>query len=94
MLGRFVCGADGNGTGFCDEAYDRLVKKIRRTVDDADRYAIYGELEGMLTGKKGEFPAIPMYWDTLEVLRRTTVDGFEPNLYGLVDFRQVTLAGS
>lgn len=90
-LGLFVCGSADNGTGFCDKAYDKLVAKARTTPDDAERYAIYAELEAMLTGSKGEFPAVPVYWDTLDVLRQTSVEGFEPNLYGLVDFTQVVL---
>jgi oligopeptide transport system substrate-binding protein len=86
VLERWTCDA---GT-YCDPAYDRLATRVRRTVDAAEREALEHELEAELTGRKGAFPAAPLFWDTYGLLRSTEVEGLEPNALALVDLGLVT----
>jgi oligopeptide transport system substrate-binding protein len=88
VLAQWACTESENG--FCSPEYDKLLRQARHAVDPSDRFALYAQLEEMLTGKKGEFPAIPVYWGTASLLRRATVQGFEPDLLGLVDFTKVS----
>ncbi len=89
VLERWTCDAGE----FCDPAYDRLARTTRRTVDDAERHALEHQLEQELTGKKGAFPAAPLYWSTFGLLRGADVAGFEPNALALVDLAAVSTPG-
>jgi oligopeptide transport system substrate-binding protein len=92
FLEAFVCESPSNFTGFCNPEYDRLVERARATEDDEARYALYAELEAMLTGPEGTFPIIPLYWPTLAVLRDADVHGWEPNALGIFDLTKVSIS--
>jgi oligopeptide transport system substrate-binding protein len=86
VLERWTCDA---GT-YCDPAYDRLATKTRKTVDTVEREALEHELEAALTGRKGAFPAAPLFWSTYGLLRSVDVEGLEPNALALVDLGLVS----
>ena len=89
VLERWTCEGEA---GFCDPPFDRLAREARRTVDDDARYRLELELEDALTGKKGAFPAIPLFSGTYSLLRSTAVEGLEANLVELVDFPSVSIS--
>jgi oligopeptide transport system substrate-binding protein len=86
VLERWTCDAGA----YCDPAYDRLAKTARRTVDSAEREALEHELEAELTGRKGAFPAAPLFWGTYGLLRSVDVEGLEPNALAVVDLGVVS----
>jgi oligopeptide transport system substrate-binding protein len=90
VLTRWTC---GNATGFCDPAYDKLVKRASRTGDDSERLELEAEAEALLTGSKGAFPAVPLSWGTYQALRDPEVEGFDANLLGLVELANVSVPG-
>jgi oligopeptide transport system substrate-binding protein len=86
VLERWTCEAEA----FCDPAYDRLARQARRAVDPSEREALEHDLEAALTGPKGAFPAVPLFWGTYGVLRGVDVEGLEPNALALVDLGLVS----
>jgi ABC-type oligopeptide transport system substrate-binding subunit len=92
FLEAFACESPSNFTGFCEPEYDRLLASARATEDDQARYALYAQLETMLTGPEGAFPVIPLYWPKLVLLRDTNVEGWEPNALGIFDLTKVSIS--
>ena len=76
---------------FCDPGFDRLAKKARRTVDDDERHGLEHDLEAELTGRKGVFPAAPLFWGTYGLLRSSDVQGLETDALAVVDLAEVSL---
>jgi ABC-type oligopeptide transport system substrate-binding subunit len=90
FLEQWTCGSGNNTTNYCDESYDALVAKARSTVDDAQRYSIYGQLEEKLLGENGAVPIAPIYWYTYTQLERESVkDTYNLNLLDQVDLSKV-----
>ena len=75
FLGVWACG--NNLSGFCDQAYDRVLDRARQTLDAEARYALYGQAEAMLTGERGGMPFVPVSAPTFPSLRKTYVEGWE-----------------
>jgi len=85
-----TCGqiAPGNNTAnYCNPQFDKRYDSALTVVDDDARFAIYKDLETMLTGKDGEFPFVPFYSPRDDTLRQTWVQGFEfiPSQYDYYD---------
>ena len=94
FLELWTCDSGNNNTGFCDEEYDALVAKAKKTPDNTERYAIYKELEAKLTGPDGALPFIPLWYITYPNLERETVkETFKINLLDQVDLTQVEIKG-
>jgi oligopeptide transport system substrate-binding protein len=94
FLELWTCDSGNNTTNYCNNDYDRLVAKARRTPDNDERYAIYAELEQILFGEDGDVPITPLYWGawvTLEVapIRET----FTLNPLFQVNLMKVRVAG-
>jgi oligopeptide transport system substrate-binding protein len=85
FLELWACG--NNLSGFCDPAYDRVLDRARRTLDDDARYALYGTAEAMLTGEGGGMPVIPVSAPTFASLRKTYVKGWRTSY----DFTDVSI---
>ena len=81
-----------NSTNFKNEEYDGLVEEARATEDNADRYAIYGQLEDILHGEDGQMPVMPIYWYTYVHLERPTVqETYNLNLLDQIDLTKVVV---
>ena len=78
--------------GYCDAAYDDLIDRARSTPDDAARHELYAQAEAKLTGPSGRLPVSPMYWPTFTTLRRSGIEGWEPNLLDQYDFTKVSIS--
>ena len=91
FLELWLCESGNNLSNYCDPAYDKLIEQARRTQDDQARQAIYAQAEAMLTGPQGAFPFIPVYWGTFNTLRKTYVEGWEPNSLDLLDLTKVSI---
>ena len=73
-----------------DTEFDRLLDQARGTRDNAERYAIYGQMEDRLFGEDGSFPVIPMYWYTYPTLEDVSIkDTFKINLLNQTDLTVV-----
>jgi oligopeptide transport system substrate-binding protein len=92
FLELWTCESGNNNTNFCDKEYDALVAKAKQTPDNAERFEIYAQLEGMLTGENGALPFIPLWSGTYNNLERETVkETFEINLLDQVDLTTVEI---
>jgi oligopeptide transport system substrate-binding protein len=81
-----------NSTNFKNEEYDGLVEEARATPDNAERYAIYGQLEDILHGEDGQMPVMPIYWYTYVQLERPSIqDTLNLNLLDQLDLTQVVV---
>ena len=60
MLQAWTCRGQANFTGFCDWTYDGLLARAARTIRASHREKLYAHLEGMLVGRRGAFPFIPV----------------------------------
>jgi oligopeptide transport system substrate-binding protein len=90
FLELWKCGSGNNNTNWCDPSYDRLVEKARQTPDNAQRYALYGQLEDKLVGQDGAMPIVPIYWYTFVQLERSSIkDSLNISPLGLTDFSKV-----
>jgi oligopeptide transport system substrate-binding protein len=90
FLELWTCDSGNNNTNFCNEEYDQLVEDARSTPDQADRYAIYAQLEEMLLGQEGEVPVAPIYWYTYTAQETEAVqDTFNQNLLSQIDLTTV-----
>ena len=93
FLELWTCAAGGNNPGgYCDAAYDDLIRRARSTPDDAERHKLYAQAEARLTGPSGSLPFIPTYWSTFRTLRRSGIEGWEPNLLDRYDFTNVSIS--
>lgn len=92
FLELWTCGSGNNSTNFCDPGYDQLVEQARSTPDDEQRYEIYRQLEAKLFGPEGALPIIPIYWYTTNTLRKTSVEGWTPNLLAQYDLTKVRIS--
>ena len=91
FLELWTCKSGNNASNYCDPKFDKLIEKARRTPNDEERHEIYGQAETLLTGPKGAFPVVPLYWGTSPILRRENVEGLELNLLGQFDWTEITL---
>lgn len=90
FLEQWTCDSGNNATNYCNPEYDALVAKARNTVDNAERYALYGQLEQMLLGDDGAVPFAPIYWYTYTQLENTSIkDTYNLNLLDQVDLTKV-----
>jgi oligopeptide transport system substrate-binding protein len=81
-----------NSTNFKNEEYDGLVEEARATPDNAERYALYGQLEDILHGEDGQMPVMPIYWYTYVYLERGTIrDSLERNLLDQIDLTKIVV---
>jgi ABC-type oligopeptide transport system substrate-binding subunit len=69
------------------------VKQAKNTADEAERFALYKQMEEMLfSEEKGAFPVMPIYWYTYVNLERETIkDTFEINLLDQFDLTKVVV---
>jgi ABC-type oligopeptide transport system substrate-binding subunit len=90
FLELWTCGSGNNNANYCNEDYDAVVARARKTADNAQRYELYAQLEEILFGPEGELPFLPIYWYTNVSLQRETIkDTFNQNLLDQVDLSQV-----
>jgi oligopeptide transport system substrate-binding protein len=85
------CDSGNNSTNYCDPAYDELVDQARETPDDEERFELYRQMEEMLFGENGAHPIVPIYWYTTSTLRKTNVEGWEPNILAQYDLTAVSI---
>ncbi|HEX2111472.1 MAG TPA: peptide ABC transporter substrate-binding protein [Gaiellaceae bacterium] len=85
------CDSGNNSTHYCDPEYDDLVDQARATPEDEERYELYRQMEEMLFGENGAHPIVPIYWYTTTTLRKTNVEGWEPNILAQYDLSRVTI---
>ena len=91
FLELWTCGNGNNASNYCDPKYDAVIARAKRTFNDEDRFQLYAEAERMLTGPAGAFPVIPIHWPAFITLRKTNVEGWEPNLLDVYDLTKVTI---
>jgi oligopeptide transport system substrate-binding protein len=91
FLELWTCESGNNSTNYCDPEYDELVDQARATPDDEERFELYRQMEEKLFGENGAHPIIPMYWYTTTTLRKTNVEGWEPNILAQYDLMGVTV---
>ncbi len=84
------CDSGNNNSNYCNEEYDALVAKAAATADEAERYEIYNQLEGILFGPEGDFPILPIYFYTNVSLQRESIkETFNQNLLDQIDLTEV-----
>jgi oligopeptide transport system substrate-binding protein len=90
FLELWKCGSGNNNANFCDPSYDTLVEQARKTPDNAQRFALYKQLEDKLVGKDGAMPIVPIYWYTFVQLERSSIkDTLNVSPLGLTDYSKV-----
>ena len=82
----WTCDSGNNNTGWCNKKYDAIVAKAARTPDDAARFKLYQQAEGMLTGKNGALPIMPIYWYVFHSLVKPNIQGYNVDLLDRTDY--------
>jgi len=77
-----------NHSAYSNSRYDDLVGRAARAKDQAERCRLYQEAESILLQ---DAPFVPIYFYTRVYLKSPTVKGWQPNLVGLVAYRQLYL---
>jgi oligopeptide transport system substrate-binding protein len=70
------CDSGVDSSGYCNPAYDHLLKEALMTEGEAERDALYASAENMLVGPDGAMPLVPIYWERVPSLARPGVKGF------------------
>jgi oligopeptide transport system substrate-binding protein len=91
FLELWTCESGNNSTNYCDPEYDQLVEQARATPDDEERFELYRQMEEKLFGENGAHPIVPIYWYTTTTLRKTNVEGWEPNILAQYDLTAVSI---
>jgi oligopeptide transport system substrate-binding protein len=92
FLELWTCESGNNSTNYCNKEYDALIEKARNTVDNDERYEIYGQAEEVLFGENGDVPVLPIYFYTYNTLEKESVkETFEVNLLDQIDLTKVVV---
>jgi oligopeptide transport system substrate-binding protein len=92
FLELWTCESGNNSTNYCNKEYDALIEKARNTVDNDERYEIYGQAEDILFGEDGDVPVLPIYFYTYNTLEKESVkETFEINLLDQIDLTKVVV---
>jgi oligopeptide transport system substrate-binding protein len=73
-------GGGNNYTRWANPAYDEGLTTALTAATEEDRYAIYSDMENILSVE--DMPVIPIYWYTNPELVKSWVTGYEPNALG------------
>jgi oligopeptide transport system substrate-binding protein len=97
FLELWTCESGNNNTQFCSEEYDGIIQDIRdgKTVEEADRYEAYGQLEDILLGEEGEVPFTPIYFYTYNQLEKESIkETMSVDPLSQIDFTEVEVRES
>ncbi|MGK0297468.1 MAG: oligopeptide transport system substrate-binding protein [Gammaproteobacteria bacterium] len=89
FLSMFMTNNGQNHTGWSNSEYDDLIKKANRTVNKADRYALFQAAEKILMA---ESPIAPVYYESSVNLVKPEVQGIYPNVMTYFPFKKVFLS--
>mgnify|MGYP001574167227 CR=1 FL=1 len=88
FLELFVTGGMANWTGWGDPAYDRLIAQATQTADPEERHECFQEAEAILLEQS---PIIPLIFGARNYLIHPSVQGWDPALIGLYQYKKVYL---
>lgn len=88
FLDLFVSTGGNNWTGWASEAYDRLIAQAAATPDAAARHEVFQQAEALLLEQA---PIAPVFLGTRAYLIHPAVQGWEPSLLGLHQYKKVYL---
>ncbi len=91
FLDCFLTHSGNNRTGYASPEYDALLAKANRTMDLAERNACFQEAERLLLTA---CPIFPIYFYTNIYLKAPEVKGWQPNILGLIPYKQLYLEPS
>lgn len=85
-----IWGSDNlnNDTGFANQRYDELLQQALRAKTEAERYAIYQQMDAILVE---EVPVIPIYFYTRVAAMNPKIQGFYPTLLDNHPFKYVSV---
>jgi oligopeptide transport system substrate-binding protein len=83
FLDVFISTSGNNNSHWVNLEYDELIRKIKSTADQAERFMMMHEAEDIFMA---EFPICPIYYYTEPYLQKTYVHGVERNGLGWWDF--------
>ena len=89
FLELFVTGGMANWTGWGDAAYDRLIAQAAQTADPKERHECFQEAEAILLEQS---PIIPLIFGARNYLIHPSVQGWDPALIGLYQYKKVHLS--
>lgn len=84
----FESDSGNNRTGWKNAKFDALIRDARTAVDDASRYALYGEAERLLINDQ---PILPLFHYVRSILMHPSVNGWQPNLLAHVPYKHLWL---
>jgi ABC-type transport system substrate-binding protein len=87
ILDLFPCASALNVARWCDPAYDALMRRAVRTLDDEERYRIEAELVKKLND---DLPALPLYSPKEHVFLKPGVRGFRWSPIGFYELAGMT----
>jgi oligopeptide transport system substrate-binding protein len=88
FLEQWMTGGGNNDTGWSNPRYDQLVTEALSAPDEAARYEVYQEMEGILLD---DLPIMPIYFYTRVNLRDPMVKGYHSNLLDNHPYKYVWL---
>lgn len=88
FLDLFVSTGGNNWTGWVSQDYDRLIAQAAASPDPAGRHAIFQQAEALLLEQA---PIAPVFLGTRAYLIHSAVQGWEPSLLGLHQYKKVRL---
>lgn len=89
FLDMWKTGGGNNDTGYANPAYDQLLATALEAPDEAGRFAIYQQLDAMLTR---DVPVIPLYYYKSTFLISPKVQGWVPNIIDNRHWARISLS--
>ncbi|TAG28378.1 MAG: peptide ABC transporter substrate-binding protein, partial [Verrucomicrobia bacterium] len=89
FLDMWKTGGGNNDTGYANPAYDQLLATALEAPDEAGRFAIYQQLDAMLTR---DVPVIPLYYYKSTFLISPKVQGCVPNIIDNRHWARISLS--
>ena len=83
-LSLYISGGKANDSNYNNPKYDETLAAARSAVTAEEKYALYHELNDMLTE---DMAVIPLYYPSIKFLIKPEVQGVGVNYLGMLEFK-------
>ncbi len=89
FMNLFTCKSGNNETGWCDKAYDELIRKSSNEINEKKRVKYYDKAQEILIYKENVI--IPLYESNQIFLKSGRLEKFEYSKMGIINFSDLNL---
>ena len=89
FMNLFTCKSGNNETGWCDKAYDELIRKSSNEINERKRVKYYDKAQEILIYKENVI--IPLYESNQIFLKSDRLEKFEYSKMGIINFSDLNL---